>query len=73
LRELVGGPDVEEIVRVALLRNEARSRRIGQGLRPCCDVRVVALGVDLELLSEVGVERRKPILTATVLAHAGKE
>jgi hypothetical protein len=73
LRELVGGPDVEEIVGIALFRNEARSRCIGQGLRPCCDVCVVALGVDLELLSEVRVKRRKPILTATGLACAGKE
>jgi hypothetical protein len=63
-RELVGGSDVEEIVGVALLRNKARSRCIGKGFRPCCDVGVVAFGVYLELLSEVRVERRKSMVTA---------
>jgi hypothetical protein len=67
-REVVGGPNVEEIVGVALLGDDARSRRVGQGLRPSCDVGVEAFGVGLELLAKVRIERCEPVRTAAMLA-----
>jgi hypothetical protein len=70
-REVVGGPNVEEIVGVALLGDDARARRVGKGLRPSCDVGVEAFGVCLKLLAKVRVERCEPVLTAGMLAYAG--
>lgn len=64
MRELVGGSNVQQMMRRALSGNRARSRRIGQCLGPRGDVCMVSLGVHLELLAKVCVEGSKAVLTA---------
>jgi hypothetical protein len=54
----------------ALSGNNTRSRGVGERLCPCGDVRMVALGVDLELLPKVCIERCKAVL-AVLVSDAG--
>lgn len=65
-RKLVGRPNVQEIVCGALGGNDTCSRSISERLGPCCDIRMVAFGVDIELLAEVGIQRCEAMLAATI-------
>ena len=54
----------------ALSGNDTRSRGVDKRLCPCGNVRMVALGVDLELLPKVCIERCEAVL-AVLVSSAG--
>jgi hypothetical protein len=57
LCQVVGRSDVQQVVCGALRGYDAGPRSIGKCLGPSCDVCVVPLRVDLELVSEVRIQR----------------
>jgi hypothetical protein len=60
-------------MRCALRWNDTRSRRIGQGFGPCCDVGMIAFGIYIELLSEVCVKGGEAVLAVEVLVCVTQE
>jgi hypothetical protein len=54
-RKLVGGSNVQEIVRGALHRDNACSCRIGERFGPCCNVGMIPFGIYIELLPKVRI------------------
>lgn len=61
-RKVICGPYVQKIVCSALCRYDTCSRGIGQRFGPRCDVGMVAVRVNLELLPEVRIKGRKAML-----------
>lgn len=54
--EFIRGADMTIVMLTALQREDASIRGVAEGSRPCSDICLIALGVDLGLLAKVGVE-----------------